>query len=280
MDMKIGAHCEIAGSGLAFDERFRLYKRSGADGVELVMGPGAYLNIGSTDADFLHMARLARDNGLAVSGMTAGYTWHLPMTSDDAGIRSAGKMALRRAIEGASMLGTDSLLVVPGYASTVFIVPSEEVEPELALHRAQEGIQEAVAYAAEMNVHLYVEEVWNGMLRSPEQMAMFLDSFQSEYVGAYFDTANVFPEGDPVHWIHVLGKRIGRVHMKDYSGSPGGMAGFGPTGEGDLNFPSILQALSQVGYDGWIGAEHHNCRTPEEAERTLHFLCWLIGREI
>jgi len=275
--MQIGAHVEIIGQGVPYGQAFPMLKAMGAEGVELVMRDGAQLNLNSKDADFLRAARLAADAGLAISGLTAGYTWSLPMTSGDESIRERGCRALLRQMEGAKLLGTDSLLIVPGYASTIFYPSAEKVEVPAALGRAREAISRALESAASLRVSLNVEDVWNGMLRDPREMAAFLDGFASEWIGAYFDVANVYPEGDPAVWICPLGKRIRRVHMKDYDPSKPGLKAFCELGTGYVDFRAVMDALKDIGYDGWIGAEHHVGRTPERATHTLRFIRDLGG---
>jgi hexulose-6-phosphate isomerase len=61
---------------------------------------------------------------------------------------------------------------------------------------------------------------------------------------------NVLKLGVPEDWIRTLGPRIARVHLKDYRVAVGTPAGFVPPGEGDADWPAILSALREVGYDG------------------------------
>lgn len=275
--MHIGAHVEIIGQGVPFGQAFPMIKALGAEGVELVMREGAQLDLHSKDADFLRAAGLAADMGLKISGLTAGYTWSLPMTSGDESIRAKGYQALLRQMEGAKLLGTDSLLIVPGYVSTIFFPSAEKVEVPVALDRAREAIIKALETAASLRVSLNIEDVWNGMLRNPHEMAAFLDGFRNEWTGVYLDVANVYPQSDPVTWIRVLGKRIRRVHMKDYHPARQGLEAFCELGTGCVDFHAVMAALRDSGYDGWIGAEHHVGRTPKQAAHTLRYLNSLRG---
>lgn len=277
--MKVTAHVEIAGQGIPYEEAFPLYKRLGADGVELVIRDTTALNLQSPDAAFLRVRRLAEDNGLVISGLTSGFSWTLPMTSDHENIRLAGEKAMERVLEGAALLGTDSVLIAPGYASTIFITPSETIAPQVARERAVDGVKKAAAYAAKVGVSVNPEVIWGGMLRSAPEMRAFLDEVNMPMAGFYMDTGNVFPEGDPEGWIRTMGPYIRRVHIKDYNPDKPGMEAFCRLGEGRVDYAAVMQALRDVGYDGWLGAEHHVGRSEEEAAYSLSFIRRLASGE-
>lgn len=52
------------------------------------------------------------------------------------------------------------------------------------------------------------------ILLSPLEFRDFVDKFDSEYVGVYFDVGNVLLTGYPEHWIKILGKRIKKSILK------------------------------------------------------------------
>lgn len=97
--------------------------------------------------------------------------------------------------------------------------------------------------------------MWNNFLISPLEMARFIDEVGSERVGAYFDIGNVILFGESEHWIEALGKRIVRLHVKDFKRSVGTLAGFCDLMAGDVNFPAVMEACKKIGYDGPITAE-------------------------
>ncbi|HRR25435.1 MAG TPA: TIM barrel protein, partial [Acidobacteriota bacterium] len=62
------------------------------------------------------------------------------------------------------------------------------------------------------------------------------------------------------HWIRVLGPRIFKLDIKEYSrekrDKEGPFAGFRvKLGDGSINWPSVVDALEQIGYEGWVSAE-------------------------
>jgi hexulose-6-phosphate isomerase len=67
---------------------------------------------------------------------------------------------------------------------------------------------------------------------------------------------NVMQFGYPEDWIRTLGSRIRRVHVKDYKLSARAEQGrFVPLFEGDVNFASVMQALREANYSGYLSPE-------------------------
>lgn len=271
-EMRVGAHVEIVGVNRAYEEAFPLLKKLGAQGVELVIREGGLIDISSPDYKFLQIRRLARDEGLEILGATNGYSWTLPMTSENESIRQAGDAAMKRALEITALLGADSLLIVPGYASTTFISSYETVPVTQAIKRAKEGVRSSAMYAKALGVSANVEVVWNGMLRNPREMYEFFSEIAEDGIGMYLDTGNVCPEGRPPEWIKTMHPFIRRVHVKDYSFLLSGMKAFCPLGNGDLDLKGAICLLQRYGYDGWITAEHHNMRDEASAAHSLRYL--------
>src|SRR5262249_16120680 len=101
-------------------------------------------------------------------------------------------------------------------------------------------------------VKIAIEVVWNNFLTTPEQLIEYVDAFQSPHVGAYFDCSNMIKYGVPsATWIRKLGKRMLKFDFKGYSKARGWV----PIGEGDEDWPAILKACAEVGYDKWATAE-------------------------
>jgi hexulose-6-phosphate isomerase len=104
-------------------------------------------------------------------------------------------------------------------------------------------------------VAIGIENVWNKFLLSPLEMARYIDELNSDFAKAYFDVGNVLQFGYPEQWIRILGKRINKVHVKDFSTKVGNITGFVPLLAGDVNWPAVVEALEEIGYDDVITAE-------------------------
>ena len=69
------------------------------------------------------------------------------------------------------------------------------------LLHATEEMRAVLTLAEKAQVRLGIENVWSKFLLSPAEMAGFIDSFNSPWVGAYVDVANMLLYGYPEQWL-------------------------------------------------------------------------------
>jgi hexulose-6-phosphate isomerase len=155
----------------------------------------------------------------------------------------------------AKALGCESCLIVPGTVCADFVDPNKVVDYSTAYERSLEFFSRIKTYAENAKVEIGLENVWNKFLLSPMEMRDFIDKIGSDYVGSYLDIGNVLYCGYPEDWVRILGKRIKKIHFKDYRVQAGGLHGFVDLLAGDVNYPEVVTALSEIGYDGWVSAE-------------------------
>jgi len=85
-----------------------------------------------------------------------------------------------------------------------------------------------------------------------------VDDFKSPAVAAYFDCSNMIRYGvKPGDWIRKLGKRMVKFDFKGFSKTKYEKkeTPWVPIGEGDEDWPDVLKALAEVGYNGWATSE-------------------------
>jgi hexulose-6-phosphate isomerase len=126
--------------------------------------------------------------------------------------------------------------------------------------RTQELIRAAIPHAEKKRIKILVENVWATFLIEPLTMARYIDELGSPWVKAYFDVGNVMRWGFPQHWIEVLGKRIDKIHIKEYSlkaAMKEGMSkGFDfPIGEGEINWKRVWEELQKIQFQSWATVE-------------------------
>ncbi len=225
------------------------------DAIELCVASSGELTHQCTQAECEAIVAKADELGIEISSVASGESWGCSPTDDDPAVRSKIVEFTKEALQVAKWLGTDAYLFVPGAVDVFFLEDSAVVPYDVCYDRARGSIEQIVPTAERLGVTLGIENVWNKFLLSPLEMRDFIDSFDSNAVGSYFDAGNVLLTGYPEHWIKILGKRIVRVHVKDYKKSVGTADGFVDMLEGDLDFESLKTALSQIGYDGYVTAE-------------------------
>ncbi len=192
-------------------------------------------------------------SGLKAASVCCHTHWKQTLTHNDEATREAGLQGVLTTLRDAKAYGADSILVVPGTVS-------EEVGYDVAWERSITQLKKAVPLAKELGVRISIENVWNNFILSPIEAVKFLDEIGDPIVGWHFDIGNVLRYGWPEHWIKVLGKRINRIHVKEYSTekmkNEGVWKGFDcDLTEGSNNWPAIMKALDEVGYSGWAISE-------------------------
>jgi L-ribulose-5-phosphate 3-epimerase len=237
----------------------QIAKDQGFQAVELTVAEGGPLPLTIDEEGCRRISDEADKLGRKISSVASGLGWSLPATSDDPETRRKGVEAVKQKMRIANWLRTDAVLMVPGGVYASFAPGVGRVPYEVAHERARDALLELAPLAEELGVRIGVENVWNMMLLSPLEMRDFLDDIGSEFIGSYFDAGNVILTGFPEDWIHILGSRIKRVHIKDFKRSVGNLDGFCDLLEGDVDFPAVMAALRETGYNGYVTAEYFDC---------------------
>ncbi len=180
---------------------FQLLKEAGFDGVELV----------SPNQLDLHEVVNARDKtGLVIHGVSGSRHWRDRLSDPDPEVVARGMAAIRQEFADCKAYGGNTVLVVPA-------VVDHKVGYRDAYKRSQENIRKLIPDAEAHGIKIAVEEVWNKFLLSPVEFCRYIDEFESPWVGAYFDVGNVVEFGYPEEWIRELGRRVLKVHIKEYA---------------------------------------------------------------
>src|SRR5260221_4760191 len=211
-------------------EQFQALKDAGFEGVE----PMSHMK----QAEVLKALELT---GLKAASVCGKVHWDKLLSHPDPSVREAGLEGLKVTLRDAKAYGASSVLLVPGAGK-------ENVSYEDCWKRSIAEIRKAIPVAEEVGVKIAIENVWNNFITKPEQAAAYLEEINSPQVGWHFDIGNVLRYSAPEQWIPVLGKRILKLHVKEFSKVKGfGVKYF----EGDNNWPAIMKALDEVGYAGW-----------------------------
>ena len=223
-------------------DKMKAAQAAGFDGVEMMshMDPEEVLR--------------ARDaTGVEIPSVCDAQHWKKPLSAPDPKVRAEGFAALQQTLRDAKRYGASSVLLVPA-------VVSQEVSYADAYTRSQAEIRQAIPLAEELGVKIAFENVWNHFLLSPLEAARYVDEFQSPAIGWHFDVGNIINYGWPEQWIRILGPRIQKLHIKEFSRKKRDQEGTGKGFAvefltGDNNWTAVMQAVDEVKYHGWAIVE-------------------------
>ena len=262
---------------MSIREAIELCARIGYDGLELNIEEEGELNWQTSVSKAKEFAEFSAAKGLELPSISTALHWRYPITSTEPKLKAKGMAVARKQIEVARAVGADTILLVVGLVT-------EDNPYNAVWERALAAMQELAQFAAELQVHIGVENVGNRFLLSPLEMRAFIDAVDSPWVGAYLDVGNVvfLRLGWPEQWIRILGSRILKVHVKDHLMAGQARVGV-PLLTGDtINWAEVVKALQEVGYDSYLTAEISPYRfyPTKLAYDTLVSLDVLLGKPV
>lgn len=230
---------------LSVMDKFKLLKDLGFDGVELDS---------PNDLNKKEILEARDKTGLLIPGTINSFHWKYPISDPDPDVRKKCVDSMKTALRDTKEYGGNTVLLVAG-------VVNEKISYDEAYSRSQEEIRKMLPVAEETGVKIAIENVWNNFLISPMEAARYIDEFESDMIGWYFDVGNIVRYGWPEQWIKILNKRILKLDIKEYSrkkqSDEGIWAGFDvKLGDGSCNWPEVMKALGEIDYKGgWGSAE-------------------------
>ena len=263
-DIKKGIYWGSISIGKSILEKFQAAKLAGFDGVEVM-----------SHFDRNEVLKARDITGLTIPSVCGALHGKMPLSHPDPKIREEGLAGLKVTLEDAKAFGADTVLLVPGRVS-------DTVSYDDCWNRSVEEIKKILPVAEKLNVKIAIENVWNNFLLSPLEAVQYVDQFQSPVVKFYFDCGNILAYGWPEQWIKILGNRIAKIHIKEYSkkvaDTQGRSAGFKvKLQEGDINWPAVMKALDDIGYSNWATVEMPGGDTPEGLKDLCDRLVKIIG---
>lgn len=224
--------------------------KAGFWGLELNVNDaaGVGLTVETSTAEAKAVRKQLVDAGVQPSCLSTSLLWRTPLTAADESVATRGQAVVRKQIELAAALEVDTILVVPG------VIRAGD-DYEAGYRRSQDALAKLAETAAGAGVRIGVENVWNRFLISGFELKRFVDEINHPALGVYFDVGNALQFGSPQEWIQMLGQRIFKVHVKGFSQVVGNINGFVPLLAGDVEWPAVMQALQEIGYDDVLTAE-------------------------
>lgn len=213
--------------------------RFGYDAIEIVGEPDQF--------DAVRIKSLADDAGISVSSICSLYTPERDLCHPDAEARAQAVQYVKDVAAFASEMECPTIIVHPTANGKTARLASEQEEREWAL----DSLRAAGEYAATLGVNFSLE-CWNRyetyFLNRLEQAASLWLETGLDNGGIQGDTFHMNLEEDSIEGaFREYGHLLQHVHLADSNRAA--------PGAGHIDFRPILQALSDVGYDGYLSFE-------------------------
>jgi len=234
LPVKKGVLLSMLPKNLSYADRFKLAVDVGFEQIELptITDPA--------EADELKKA--SETARLPIHSVMNMAHWKYPLSSADPAVVAESMKGMETSLRNAKLWGAETVLLVPA-------VVNAQTSYADAWKRSTAQIRKLLPLAQELKVVIAVEDVWNKFLLSPLEFAQYVDQFKSPWVKAYFDVGNVVLFAFPQDWIRTLGKRIAKLHFKDFKFTKR-VAEFTALREGEIDWKEVHKALAEIGYKG------------------------------
>ena len=237
----------MVGGKLSIQRKFELLKELGYDGVELSSPAGGNKK---------QALAASKAVGLPIHGVVDSIHWGTRLSDPRPEVREKGRAGLETAVRDTHLIVGTSVLLVPGKVDNK---EKAKENQEQVWERSIEQISKVLPLCSRLGIHILIENVWNGFCyvhggpdnQTADKLAEYLDAINSPWVGSYFDIGNHQKYGKPAEWIRSLGHRIVKLDVKDW----GVKAGFSKIGAGDVDWPDVRKALTEIRFTGWATAE-------------------------
>jgi L-ribulose-5-phosphate 3-epimerase len=239
LPIKRGVLISMLPKDLSYADRFRMARDVGFEVIQ------AQTVSDQKEAEEIKGA--SEQAGIPIDSVENIGHWKYPLSSADPTVVQKSLELMRTSLHNAKLWGAGAVLLVPAVVN-----PTTSYED--AWRRSQKEIRTLIPLAAQLNVVIAIEEVWNKFLLSPLEMAHYLDEFNSPLVQSWFDVGNVVLYGYPQDWIRTLDHRIKRLHVKDFK-MDGNSYEWVNLGDGAIDWAAVRQALTAVGYKGSVICE-------------------------
>ncbi|MDC0504369.1 sugar phosphate isomerase/epimerase [Verrucomicrobiales bacterium] len=234
---------KIDGKELTLNQRLLMAKEAGLDGVDFDQAGEHTVEAAKT---------AVQETGVFAHNAINHAHWKDTLTHSDPAVRAKGRANIEHCLRLGHAVGGSGVLIVVGKGGDG---TRQEVE-----ERCREEIKALLPLAASLGQPILIENVWNQMFYdhggSPDQGAErfvdFVDSFQSPWVGMYYDIGNHWKYGQPGEWIRAFGHRCFKLDVKGFSRARNK---FTEIGEGDLPWDQVRQGLADINFTGWATAE-------------------------
>ncbi len=195
-----------------------------------------------------------KESGVFVHNAINHAHWGVRLTDPDPETRAKARANMDHCLRVSHAAGGSGILIVIGKGADG---PPDEIDA-----RCQAEIKKSLPLAAALGQRILFENVWNQMHydhdkgpdQSPDRFIKFIDSFNSPWVGQYYDIGNHWKYGQPGDWLRAFGPRAVKFDVKGFSRAKNKFTDI--TGEDDdLPWDQVRKAIADTNWTGWTTAE-------------------------
>lgn len=236
---------QVNGKELTLVERLKLAGQAGFDGVDFDQA-GEFTVEQARDA--------VRESGVFVHNAINHAHWSQRLTSPNEEERANGVKNIEHCLRVSHAAGGSGVLIVIGRGDDG---PADEID-----ERARREVRKLIPLAASLGQMILFENVWNRMHydhdappeQTPDRFIQFVDSFNSNWVGMYYDIGNHWKYGQPRDWLKAFGRRAVKLDVKGFSRAKNKFVDI-TSEEDDLPWGEVQKGLDEISFTGWATAE-------------------------
>lgn len=150
---------------------------------------------------------------------------------------------LKDIVDLADDLGTQTVLYVAGW----YIYGTRKSD---AWKYSLESLIEVAEHAEKKNITLCIEptSMDSNLIESCDDALLLMEQSGKDNVRVMFDTIHALYRNEvPSDYVYTMGKNLKHIHMSDYNRLA--------PGQGGMDFLPVMQALKDVGFDGYVTME-------------------------
>jgi sugar phosphate isomerase/epimerase len=241
-------------------------------GVEIMADAPHAFPADLTDRDIAKIRKALDRNRLEISNVNAfmhhadGDTYHPSWIERDPAYRAKRVDYTLRCIDLAEKLGAPAISTEPGG-------PLEGLTEGEGLRFFKEGLQAVEARARERGIRVLIEPEPGLLIENSAQFKIFHAELDPEVFGLNFDIGHFYCVGEePVALVREMRGFAEHFHLEDIASTRKHYHLL--PGEGAIDLPGVLDALDDIGYEGYVTVELYTYedRPVEAARKSLAYL--------
>ncbi len=227
-------------------------KQYGYNGVEWRVHEAYHIDPETIDKRAKYVKKVTEDNGLEIPAL-ASY------------ISVKKKELIERVLDAARVMGCPQVRVtVPNYDGSIpYPFLYDETLKDLEIIQR---IAERIKVKATIEIH------FGNITTSPSLAHRLVQNFDSNYIGVIFDPGNMVVEGMESYKLgfQLLGDYLAHVHVKNAAWTKRDgkwIWSWDKLEEGMVDWKAVIEALKDVGYEGYLSSEDFSDQPIEDKLR-------------